>query len=38
MGKAFDKNILIFLEYELPININYRDELLTIKPIVIADN
>jgi len=38
MGKAFDKNIPIFLREEIPSNIGYREELLAMKPVVIGED
>lgn len=38
MGKAFDKGIPIFLMYDVPRDVKYREELLALKPIVIGEN
>ncbi len=37
MGKAFDREIPIFLLYEVP-KMNYREELLALNPIVIGED
>ncbi|MBI4140385.1 hypothetical protein HY485_00965, partial [Candidatus Woesearchaeota archaeon] len=34
MGKAFDKRMPIFLLNPIPHNVNYREELLAMQPIV----
>ncbi len=36
MGKAFDRDIPIFLMQPVPIEMSYRDELLALQPIVIG--
>ncbi len=38
MGKAFDKGIPIFLMYDVPQDVKYREELLALQPIVIGEN
>ncbi|MGD0728795.1 MAG: hypothetical protein ABR981_01845 [Candidatus Micrarchaeaceae archaeon] len=38
MGKAFDKEIPIFLMKDIPRQISYREELIALKPIVIGEN
>lgn len=38
MGKAFDKNVPIFLRDNIPDVILYREELLAMKPIVVSED
>ena len=38
MGKAFHKEIPIYLLNEIPAKISYREELLALQPIVLGEN
>lgn len=38
MGKAFDRDIPIFLMHGIPVSISYREELIAMQPIVVREN
>lgn len=38
MGKAFDKEIPIFLMKEHPKDVSYKDELIALKPIIVGED